>query len=90
MKKPDFVRKIAEATGYPAQEVDRVLKAMVQCLQEALKNGEVISLSGLGSFRAKSRKAKPARNPKTGEIIQVPAGKKVSFKPTNTLRRIIQ
>lgn len=90
MKKPDFVKKIAETTGYPVQEVDKILKAMVRCLQEALKNGEVVSFSGLGSFRVKSRKAKPARNPKTGEVIQVPAGKKVSFKPTNTLRKIIQ
>jgi nucleoid DNA-binding protein len=90
MKKPDFVKKIAQESGFPVQEIDRILKVMVRCLQDVMKAGDVVSLSGLGSFRSKARKARPARNPKTGEIIQVPAGKKVSFKPTATLRKTIQ
>ncbi|MDR1662891.1 MAG: HU family DNA-binding protein [Endomicrobium sp.] len=55
-----------------------------------LKNGDVVSLSGLGSFKVKLKKAKQGRNPKTRELISIPEGKKVSFKPTTTLRRIIQ
>jgi DNA-binding protein HU-beta len=90
MKKPDVVRQVAEISDLTQGEVNRAIKGLVKAIQEALKKGEVVSLSGLGSFRSKARKARQGRNPKTGEIIPVPPGKKVSFKPTTTLRKLIQ
>ena len=90
MKKPDVVRRVAEVSGLNQGDANRAIKALVRIIQEALKSGEVVSLSGLGSFRSKERKARLGRNPKTGEIIPVPPGKKVSFKPTTTLRKMIQ
>jgi len=90
MKKPDVVKQVAEVSGLTQGDANRAIKALVKVIQEAMKKGEVISLSGLGSFRAKPRKARQGRNPKTGEIIPVPPGKKISFKPTTTLRKLIQ
>ena len=90
MKKPDVVKQIAEVAGLTQGDTNRAMKALVKVIQNALKSGEVVSLSGLGSFRTKPRKARQGRNPKTGEIIPVPEGKKVSFKPTTTLRKLIQ
>jgi len=90
MKKPDVIKKVADASGLTQGDANRAIKALIKVIQESLKNNEVISLSGLGSFRSKPRKARQGRNPKTNEIIPVPPGKKVSFKPTTTLRKIIQ
>lgn len=90
MKKPDVVKRVADVAGLTQGDANRAMKAMVKVIQQTLKSGEVVSLSGLGSFRTKARKARQGRNPKTGEIIPVPAGKKVSFKPTTTLRKLIQ
>jgi len=90
MKKPDVVKQVSDASGLTQGDANRSIKALVKIIQNALKNGEVISLSGLGSFRTKPRKARQGRNPKTGEVIPVPEGKKVSFKPTTTLRKLIQ
>ncbi len=90
MKKPEVVKSVAEAAGLTYGDANRGIKALVKVIQDALKKSEVVSLSGLGSFRTKNRKARQGRNPKTGEIIPVPPGKKVSFKPTTTLRKLIQ
>lgn len=90
MKKPEVVKRVAEVAGQTYGDANRSIKALVKIIQDALKNGDVVSLSGLGSFRTKARKARQGRNPKTGEIIPVPPGKKVSFKPTTTLRKLIQ
>ncbi|AKL98438.1 HU family DNA-binding protein [Endomicrobium proavitum] len=90
MKKPDVVKRVADVSGLTQGDSNRAIKALVKVIQDSLKSGEVVSLSGLGSFRAKARKARQGRNPKTGEVIPVPPGKKVSFKPTTTLRKIIQ
>ena len=89
MKKPDIIRQVAIVSGLTQANSNKVIKALVQIIQTSLKNDEIVSLSGLGSFRAKPRKARHGRNPKTGEIIPIPPGKKVSFKPTTTLRKII-
>jgi predicted histone-like DNA-binding protein len=90
MKKPDVIKQIAKVSGLTQSDSNKAIKALVKVIQIALKNDKAISLSGLGSFRTKSRKAKQGRNPKTREIILIPSGKKVSFKPTTTLRKIIQ
>jgi nucleoid DNA-binding protein len=89
MKKPDLIKQVADVSGLTQGDASKAIKALVKVIQSTLKNRGVISLSGLGSFRAKSRKARQGRNPKTGEVIHIPPGKKVSFKPTTTLRKII-
>jgi nucleoid DNA-binding protein len=89
MKKPDVIKQVAGVSGLTQSDSNKAIKALVKVIQITLKNGGVISLSGLGSFRAKSRKARQGRNPKTKETILIPPGKKVSFKPTMTLRKII-
>ncbi|MEA5000461.1 MAG: HU family DNA-binding protein [Endomicrobiaceae bacterium] len=90
MKKPDVVKQVADCSGLTQTNANVAIKALVKVIQDNLKKGEIVSLSGLGSFRTKNRKARQGRNPKTGTIVPVPAGKKVSFKPTTTLRKLIQ
>jgi predicted histone-like DNA-binding protein len=87
MKKRDILKKVVDISGLTKGDVNKAIKALVKVIQTSLQSGEVISLSGLGSFRVKSRKKRLGRNPKTGEIIPIPPGKKVSFKPTATLKK---
>jgi len=89
MKKPEIIKQVADISGLTHNDSNKAIKALVKVIQATLKDGGKISLSGLGSFRAKSRKARHGRNPKTGEIVSIPPGKKVSFKPTTTLRKIL-
>jgi nucleoid DNA-binding protein len=81
MKKPDVVKLVADVSGLTQGDSNKAIKALVKVIQDSLKKDEVISLSGLGSFRAKSRKARQGRNPKTGEVIPVPPGKRFLSSP---------
>ncbi|MDR3244219.1 MAG: HU family DNA-binding protein [Elusimicrobiota bacterium] len=90
VKKPDVIRLVAKTAGLTQSEISTAIKALIKVIQDTLVKGELISLSGLGSFRTKARKARIGRNPKTGDIVPVPPGKKVSFKPTTKLRKLIQ
>jgi nucleoid DNA-binding protein len=51
-----------------------------------LKEGESLSVYGFGSFRVLNKKPRKARNPKTGETIDVPAKKALKFRPTSMMK----
>ncbi len=70
--------------------VARALKSVVANITEALKAEGKITISGLGTFKCKESKARKARNPKTGEMIDVPAKKRVSFKAAVGLKKAVQ
>ncbi len=89
MKKKDLVEKVAQRSMVRQSETNRVIKALVRTIAECVKQGEKVTLSGLGTFRFKIRKAKPARNLQTGETVYLPEGKKVSFKPSLSFKRIL-
>lgn len=89
MKRRVLVEKISERTNQRVSVVQKVLREFVKVLSEALKNGEVINISGLGQFKTKITKPKIGRNPKTGETVPIPERKKISFRPTDWLRKYI-
>lgn len=90
MTKAEMVEKIAESAEFPKKEVEKVLDQFVKITQDTLKAGDKISLTGLGVFTPKDRKARIARNPKTGEKVNVPAKKVVKFKPGKELIEVMQ
>ena len=66
-----------------AKMVDSIFKAM----RESLINGNRVEIRGFGVFQVKNTRPKPAaRNPRTGEIIRVPARRKTHFKPGKLLK----
>jgi len=87
MTKADLIGKIAEKAGLAKADAEKVTNALVESMTEALKTGDSITLQGFGTFKVKDRAARKARNPRTGEAVDVPASKSVSFSPANTLRR---
>jgi DNA-binding protein HU-beta len=54
------------------------------------KKDKAVQLVGFGTFRVKTRKARKGRNPKTGEVIKIPASKTVTFKPGSELKKTIK
>jgi len=89
MKRKVLVERIAINTQQSPLFVQKVLREFVKVLAEALKNGEVITISGLGQFKAKLTKPKIGRNPKTGEVVPIPERKKISFRPTDWIRKYV-
>ena len=55
-------------------------------LREALAAGESVTFTGFGSFKVKSRRSRLARNPRTGDAVDVPAKRVPYFKASNELK----
>lgn len=81
MTKSQFVDALAQTTGQTKQESERALEAVLGTLTAALQRGEKIDWRGFGIFKIREAKARQARNPRTGEMVEVPAKKVATFKP---------
>ncbi|MEI7640891.1 MAG: HU family DNA-binding protein [bacterium] len=89
MTKIEIVDKIGENVSFPKKDVEKILDQFVKITQDALKANEKVSVTGLGSFSVKDRKARIARNPKTGEKVDVAAKRVVKFKAGKELNEIL-
>ena len=90
MTKAELIAKAAEKAGVSKKQADRCLKAFIEVITEALQKGEKKALPGFGNFQVKERSEWKGRNPRTGEIITIPARKVVAFKPAKQLRELIK
>jgi nucleoid DNA-binding protein len=89
MTKIELVEKLAEKMSMQKKEAERVLEVFISTIQDALKNGQKVNLAGLGTFIVVEKKARVARNPKTGETVQVPEKKAPKFKPGKQLKEML-
>lgn len=86
MNKTELINAVANAAALSRKDADKAVNAAVEAITAALKAGEKVQIVGLGGFEVKERAARAARNPRTGEEIQIPASKAVSFKPGKALK----
>ena len=86
MQKIDLVAEVSELTGLNRVESSAAVEATMHAIKEAVSKGESVWLRGFGSFQAKKRKAKPARNISTGEKVDVQARTIPYFKPSKDFK----
>ncbi|GIW22178.1 MAG: transcriptional regulator [Candidatus Sericytochromatia bacterium] len=86
MNKEQLVSAIAKEAGMTKKDVALALDATLKCVTEALKNQDKVTLVGFGTFQVKERAARDGRNPKTGEVIKIPAKKVPVFSAGKGLR----
>ena len=65
----------------------RALNAVGATIFDALSAGEGLRWRGLGSFKIRQRKPRKGRNPRTGEELQIPARKVITFSPAKALKQ---
>ena len=65
----------------------RAIKALGATIFDALSTGEDVRWRGLGSFKIRQRKPRKGRNPQTGEELQIPARKAITFSPSKALKQ---
>ena len=87
MTKAELVDTISWQTGVSKKDTGTVVNLILENVVEALKKGDKVELRGFGSFKVKTRRARLARNPRTGEAVQVPAKRVPFFKTSNELKR---
>jgi DNA-binding protein HU-beta len=89
VNKTQLVEQIAADTAMGKPEVEKVIKSFITTVQNSVKKGEKVSLPGFGGWSQTQRKARTARNPRTGAAVRVPAGKGVKFTVGATFKDIV-
>lgn len=90
MNKASLVEKVHEVLGGTKVQAEQVVDTVFNSITESLKKGEEVSVAGFGIFSAKERAARTARNPKTGETVQVPAMTVPKFKAAKALKDAVK
>lgn len=79
MNKSQLIKSVAEKSDLSQKQVSEALGLIEATLIESLKAGEKVQLSGFGTFEVRERAERKGRNPKTGEVVSVPACKYLAF-----------
>ena len=80
MRKVELVARIAARTDLTRTQAEEAVEAILATIKEGLQQGEPVSLRGLGTFHVRAKRARMARNPRTGAAAGVPARWVVAFK----------
>jgi len=83
---PELSAAMAEANDLTKARAKSMLDGLRDEIVQTLLAGNRVSIFGLGTFEIRATKEKVGRNPKTGEQIQIPAGRKVVFKAAKGLK----
>jgi nucleoid DNA-binding protein len=86
MTKADLVEEIANSTGLTKKDTALAVDHLIQAVKDALREGNHIEIRGFGTFKVKQRKARTARNPRTGDPVQLPPRKVAVFKVSKELK----
>ena len=81
MTRKDLIDKVAKEFGLKKRDADAIVKFIFQEIAKAVKKGERVSIQGFGAFELRKLKERKIRNPRTREVIEVPAREKVVFVP---------
>lgn len=90
MNKQAIVEVVAEAINTTKASAEKAVDVMIDSIISSLKKGDDVSIAGLGIFAVKARKAREARNPRTGESVHVPAMNVPKFKPAKALKDAVK
>ena len=85
MNKAEVVSAIAEKAECTKVQAKNAMEAFLSITSDTLKKGDKISLIGFGTFAVSQRAARKGRNPRTKEVIKIPAKKVVKFKASADL-----
>lgn len=81
MIKSGLVEKVAKKVkNFTKRDVDIIVDKIFDSMTASLAKGDKVEIRGLGSFKVKEHMARKGRNPKTGEIINIPAKRTPFFK----------
>jgi DNA-binding protein HU-beta len=83
---PELSASLAESYDLTKARSKALLDSLRDEIVQNLLSGKRVNIFGLGTFEVRATKAKTGRNPKTGEKIQIPAGRKIVFKVSKGLK----
>ena len=86
MNKGELVAALAAKTELSKKDSEAALNGLLDVIGETIANGEKVQLIGFGTFESKTRPARTASNPRTGEEVKIAASKAPVFKAGKALK----
>ena len=90
MNKASIVEAVHGKLGGTKVQAEQVVETVIETIVSTLKSGGEVSIAGLGIFSTKTRAARQARNPRTGEAIQVAAMRVPKFRAAKALKDAVK
>jgi len=90
MNKSELINHVASSAGLSKSAATDAVEAILGGITATLAAGDSVSLVGFGTFSVVDRAARTARNPRTGEAIEVAASRAPKFKPGKALKDAVK
>jgi DNA-binding protein HU-beta len=90
MNKQELIEKVVKDTGATKALAGKVLESAMENIGKALKKGDAITFVGFGTFKTSVRKARVARNPRTGEPIKIAKRRVPRFTAGKALKDLVK
>ena len=86
LTKSDIVEDLNNEIGLNKREAKELVDMLFNDIKNILSEGHEVKLSGFGNFQLRDKSARPGRNPRTGEDVEISARRVVTFKPGQKLK----
>jgi len=90
MNKQDLIARLVKDTGVTKATAGKMLDSTVDFIGKALKKGDTFAIVGFGTFKTSVRKARVARNPRTGEAIKISKRRVPRFTAGKSLKDLVK
>lgn len=90
MNKAGLIDQVSKRTDMTKKDVEKVLGTFTDVVTETLVAGDKVSIVGFGTFETVERAARTARNPRTGETVEVGPSKAPKFKAGKNLKEAVK
>lgn len=90
MTKSELVDQVADRSGLTKSDSARAVDALLETVEDALRRGSEVTLSGFGKFHVGQRGARQGVNPRTGERIQIAASRVPRFTAGSGLKAAVK
>ena len=89
MNKSQLVEQVAGRADLSQAQAAGAIEATMAAIEAELAAGGEVAITGFGRFSVAARSARQARNPRTGEPIEIPAGRAPRFSAGSQLKRAV-
>ena len=90
MTKSELVDQVADRARLTKQDAGRAIDALLATIEDTLRRGSEVSVSGFGKFHVSDRGARMGVNPRTGERIQIAASRVPRFSAGSALKNAVK
>lgn len=87
--KPTLVKNLARKYQVSPEEARNVVDSFIDEIVTQLEQGETVNIMGLGTFEPVARQETKRRNPRNGELLDVPPKNSVRFRVSGLLKNRI-